>query len=322
MDNQTEKNSFSIAGMSIGGGRKENFFICTLEYFENEKRWFLSSLKDVKQEVSPSRDEVITQWLDHTGLHHLIVDFPLTKPICETCELECPGVDKCAHETVEEVRNQMSELLKVDKSLRDKNPKKYEQDRNIDDEVKFSESVLEKNTTDHILSKAFKRKLKKGFTPYWNRPLDFWVWENYYDQLLKSFDISYDSFGNVSVMLLYKFRYLMRHLPKRLDIYEANIYIVLLELFRAGIISKKHLIELQDIQVNTLARVQVTRAIEEKLGVFIYKKDLDLLSKKPQAFYSFLLAIAGKQLIMKKVKPIPKYKQKANEKFIVPDFVD
>ncbi len=314
------KRSNSVAGMSIGGGKKENFFFCLLEFFEKENRWFLTSLKDVKEEEAESRDDVIADWVEKSSLEHLMVDFPLTKPACETCDLECPGIIKCHHPVVVEVRGLMKDLIEEDKRLKLENPKKYEQERNEDDEVQYTKSVLAKETTDHILSKSFKRKLKKGYIPYWNRPVDFWIWENYYDQLLKTFDISYDSFGNVSIMLLYKFHYLVRHLPQDLKIFESHTAVILLELYRSKIVSKKDLLELQDINLNTLARVKVAKQIEKSLGIFIYEKDLELISKKPKAFDSFLLAVAGHRMIQGRKREIPVFGTRDNSRFTVPDF--
>ena len=148
-----------IAGMSIGGGKKEHLFFCILEFFEKEKRWFLTSLKDIKEETVLSQDEIITQWVAKSDLQHLIVDFPLTKPTCEGCKLICPGVDDCKDSTIVEVRKQMHELLTEDQRLVRQNPKKYEQERNEDDEVQYSRSILYKETTDHILSKSFNSVL-------------------------------------------------------------------------------------------------------------------------------------------------------------------
>lgn len=310
----------SIAGMSLGGGKKENFFFCLLEYYQDEQRWFLTSLKPVKEESNLSQDEAITAWVEKTDLQKLVVDFPLSKPPCETCDLNCPGIENCHHPVVTEIRGQMSGLLSEDKRLREENPKKYEQEREEDNKIEYSRSVLYKETTDHILSKSFKRKLKKGFTPYWNRPVDFWIWKHYYDQLLNTFNVSYDSFGNVSVMLLHKFHYLLRHLPSDLSIHESESLIILIELYRAKIITRKHLIELQDINLNTLARVRVAKEIEKKLNIFIYKNDLELISKNPKAFDSFLLAISGQSLILDKLHKIPAFGLKDNSKFIAPQF--
>ena len=77
----------SIAGMSLGGGKKENFFFCLLEFFKKDNRWFLTSLNQVKEESHLTQDEAITNWVESSSLKQLIVDFPLSKPPCETCDL-------------------------------------------------------------------------------------------------------------------------------------------------------------------------------------------------------------------------------------------
>lgn len=306
--------------MSLGGGRKENFFFSLLEYYPEEDRWFLTSLKQVKDEDTLDRDEVITNWVNDDQLHQLVVDFPLTKPVCATCSLDCPGIQKCYHPVMIKVQDEIEELIAVDKRLEKENPKRYEQERVDDNMVHYNRSVLHKETTDHILSKSFKRKLKKGFIPYWNRPLDFWIWKNYYDQILKTFNVSFDSYGNVSLMLMNRFHYLLRHLPKELSLFESDIRITLLELYRSKIISKKHLLELNDINVATLTRVQIARQIEKKCKIFLYEKDLELISKNPKAFDSFILSVAGMQHVKNQTRKVDDYGEKDPAKFIVPAF--
>lgn len=315
----TEKTN-SIAGLSLGGGKKENFFFCLLEYYKDKERWFLTSLKPVKEESHLTQDEAIMSWVKSSSLKQLLVDFPLSKPPCETCDLVCPGIDDCHHPVVHDVKSLMKSILDEDANRIKDNPKKYEQERVDEELVHYSKSVLDKQTTSHILSKSFKRKLKKGFIPYWNRPLDVWIWINYYDQILNTFNVSYDSFGNVSVMLLHKFHYLLRHLPLELQIYETSTQIILLELYRAKIITKKHISELTDLNVSTLARIRVAKKIEEKLNVFIYDKDLESISKFPKAFDSFLLAVAGRSVILEQTRDIPEFGVKDKSKFTVPLF--
>lgn len=315
----TEKTN-CIAGLSLGGGKKENFFFCLLEYYKDEQRWFLTSLKPVREESHLTQDEAIMSWVKGSSLKQLLVDFPLSKPPCETCDLVCPGIDDCHHPVVCDVKSLMKSILDEDAHRIKENPKKYEQERVDQELVHYAKSVLDKHTTTHILSKSFKRKLKKGFIPYWNRPLDVWIWINYYDQILNTFNVSYDSFGNVSVMLLHKFHYLLRHLPVELQIYESSTQIILLELYRSKIISKKHITELCDLNVSTLARIRVAKKIEEKLNVFIYDKDLELISKFPKAFDSFLLAVAGRNLILEQTRKIPEFGVKDKSKFTVPLF--
>jgi hypothetical protein len=310
----------SIAGMSLGGGRKENFYFCLMEYFADRDRWFLTTLKDVKDESSLDHDDTIMAWVDNYSIKQLVVDFPLTQPTCDSCDLECPGSNACHHPVVKKVREQMDELLLEDQDRLSANPKRYEQERVEDDKVHHSRSVMDKETHHHILSKSFKRKLKKGFIPYWNRPLDFWIWKHFYDQILNTFKVSYDSFGNVSVMLMKRFKYLMRHLPQELEMYESNTYITLLELHRFNILSKKQLLELQDITLGPMARLNIVQAIEKKCKIFIYENDLEIIVKNPKAFDSFILSVAGQSLVNRNTMEIPTFGEKRPTRFIVPQF--
>jgi hypothetical protein len=310
-----------IAGLSIGGGRKENIFLCLIKYFPEKKRWFLTSLHQIREEDSHDSDQVLTNWVDSYKDAQLIVDFPLTKPLCNSCDLQCPGIEKCHHPIVKNIRYDMNRLLVEDKVLEMENPKKYEQMRNEIDQIDFQKDILKKETTSHILSKSFKRKLKKGYIPYWHRPLDFWLWANYYDALLNLFNVSYDSFGNVSTMLMSRLVYLKKHWPKTMQMYESNSLVVLIELMRANVISKKEIIEVQDMNLMSLARLRIIKKVEEKFNLFIYEHDLEIIVKNTKAFDSFLLSIAGLSLIKKKTKGIPKFDGEEDHHFLAPTFL-
>lgn len=307
--------------MSLGGGRKENFFFSLLEYYPEKRRWFLKSLHQVKDEEIRDRDEIIASWVETYGLKQLVVDFPLSRPPCEdSCLPECPGAKSCPRPSVTAVREEMQTLLEEDAEFYKANPKKYEQERVSSQEVDYSKNLLKKNTDEHMLSKSFKRKLRKGFTPYWHRPIDFWVWKNYYDQLLEVFKISYESFGNVSVMLLARLNYLMRHLPVDLKMYESNIHICLLELYRARVVSKSLLLQLFDLDLATSAREQIVRNIEKHMEIFIYDNDLETIIKNSQAFESFLLSVVGQKMLMNGLRKIPVWGNSDGGNFIVPIF--
>ncbi len=207
-----------------------------------------------------------------------------------------------------------------DQKLINVNPKKYEQERNKADEVVYNRDIFSKETSDHMLSRSFKRKLKKGFLPYWNRTLDFWVWKYYYDQILETFNTSFDSFGNVSLMILSRFSYIRRHFPKTLELFEANQQIILIELLRARIIQKKDIDLLSDIELGTEARIDLMKKIENKLDIFIYDHDLEILVKNPRAFDSFLLALAGQNVLQNKNRELPDWTRPKETKFIIPNF--
>lgn len=311
----------NIAGMSLGGGKKENFFFSLLEYYPEKKRWFLTSLHQVREEDHKDRDEIIKNWVKNYGLKKLVVNFPLSSPPCEkSCLSHCEGALLCPRPTVKAVRDEMNRILQEDRDFFLSHPKKYEHQRLASNEIHHGKNLLKKNTDEHMLSKSFKRKLRKGFTPYWHRPIDFWVWKNYYDQLLDVFKISYESFGNVSLMLLARLNYLMRHLPQDLVMYESHIQLCLLELYRAKLINKSTLFELKDLDLATFAREKILHQIEKNGEIFIYHHDFDTMIKNHQAFESFLLSVVGQRMLLKRLRKIPEWGTSDGSNFIVPSF--
>ena len=302
------------------GGRRDQFYFCLLEYFEADKRWFLKSLLQVKDEEGLSGDDAIRAWVEKYDVWQMVLDFPLSQPACATCLLECPGANLCPEPSVKEVRRQMKDLLDHDQKLLDSNPKKYEQDRNNDDLYDYSRNITHKSPTDYLMSRSFKRRLKKGFIPYWNRAIDFWVWKNYYIQLLEMFNISFDSFGSTSLMVQSRFSYLRRHFPKDLELYESRGSVILTELLRSNMILQKDIFNLNDMDIGVEARLDIIKAVEKNLNVFIYDHDLELLVQNPRAFDSFILAVAGQNKINEQNQKLPDWVRPQEVAFIAPKF--
>lgn len=301
----------NIGSLSMKGGRNDNFYFCLIEFYPENGRWFLKSLLPVKDEEVSSNDDAIHAWINNFDVKQLVVDFPLSKPASESEES-----DKNIHL----VQGKIKSLLDEDQKLINQNPKKYEQERNKSDEIVYNRDIFSKETSHHLLSRSFKRRLKKGFLPYWNRTLDFWVWKYYYDQILEMFNTSFDSFGNVSLMVLFRFNYIKKNFPKIVELYEANEQIILIELLRSKIILKKDVALLSDIDLGLEARLDTIKKIESKLDIFIYNHDLEILVKNPRAFDSFLLALAGQNVLKKMNRKLPDWTLPDETKFIIPDF--
>ncbi|MCK6596516.1 MAG: hypothetical protein L6Q33_15080 [Bacteriovoracaceae bacterium] len=320
----------NIGSLSMKGGRKDNFYFCLIEHYANaeedinpgkhEDRWFLKSLLPVKEEEEENTDDVIRSWIEKFNVEQLVVDFPLTNPKCQSCELDCPGVKSCPQTEVVTVNKKMEELLAKDQELLTTNPKKYEQDRNRADEIVYNKNIFEKETHHHLLSRSFKRRLKKGYIPYWNRPIDLWMWKYYYDPILEMFNTSFDSFGHTSLMMLSRFAYLKRHFPKSLELFEANEHVILIELLRSKLILKKDVLSLQDIDLGIESRFDFIKKVEKELNIFIYNHDLEILVKNPRAFDSFLLALAGQNVLQKKNRTLPDWTKPTETRFVVPHF--
>jgi hypothetical protein len=314
----SEKNN--IAGLSMKGGRKDQFFFCLLEFYTDKNRWFLKSLTQVKDQSGISGDEAIRGWIESYDVRHMVVDFPLSSPPCHSCQLECPGLSLCHHENVEKVRGLIDDVQQKDKKWQTDNPKRYEQDRNSDDEFDFHRDIVDKSSNDYLMSRSFKRRLKKGYLPYWNRSLDLWIWFHYYDQLLELFNLSYDSFGNTSLMTQSRFVYLKKHFPQNLNLSESHVAMILIELLRGNIILKRDIVNIFDIEEGIEARLDIIKKIEKHLGLFIYDHDLEVLCKNLRAFDSFLLALSGQNNLMRKNHLLPDWALPEESAFIAPRF--
>lgn len=309
----------NIAGLCLKGGRKDNFYFCLLEDFQDKGRLFLKSLLRVQEEEDVSHgDEAIKKWIEEFNIGEMVIDFPLNGPACKTCNIECVGRHSCTDPSVVTVKEKIEKLLQEDEEVRAKDPKAYERDRNRDDEVDYSRDVIKEKTDHHILSRSFKRRLKKGYLPYWNRPVDFYIWKNYYDQLLKLFNISYDSFGNTSLMLYFRLDYLMRHFPKNFSLYETNVYIFMIELLRSKVLRNRDLADFLDIEMGVESRYRIISAIEKHFDVFIYESDKDTLVRFPHAFQSFLLALVGWLHQHKQSTPLPEWAKPELCRFLIP----
>jgi hypothetical protein len=276
-----------IAGLGGGAGKKDEIYFCLLEYFPSEKRWFLKTSQQLKDSDFPSSEDKILSWIKEYSLEKLVVDFPISMPPCFECQLTCPGVSLCKVSDVVEAREYLNKALSNDEEVYQKSPKEYEHARG------------EKNSYENpkVLSKSLKRKFKKQFSPYWNRPLDVKVWKSYHDSLLKFFQVSFNSFGNENLAQILRLRYLNHHLSEDFKIFETNFQICLLEFLSANIIKEKHLRELRHLETAVLGRLDILAIIEKKLKIFIYEKDRETLIKNPRAFQAFIMAVAGKNLL-------------------------
>ncbi|MBF0314891.1 MAG: hypothetical protein HQK50_11805 [Oligoflexia bacterium] len=298
-----------VAGLSLSGGRHENFYLVLLEHFQEMDRWFLSSLTALKEEEQDgeSSDEMMRRWASKHQCKMVVADIPLSLPFCQSCHLLCKGEEVCPVSEVVSLREVIAKMLESDHQRYNKNPKAYERDRNQDDLIWSDQQVWDKLSDQHILSRAFKRRLKRGIAPYWNRPIDLWLWGNYYDQMLSLFQSAYDSFGATSLMKLFKYQYWKRYSLQEIAWYESHASVVLLELLRVQMIPLQRVRELCHLELGANARLKIIEEIERKLKIFIYQHDIETMVKNPKAFASFLLALSGKQMLHGRARMAPKW---------------
>ncbi|MFN8370018.1 MAG: hypothetical protein U0T83_05275 [Bacteriovoracaceae bacterium] len=311
-----------VAGLSFSRGRENDYYLCLMEYFEdseNSGRWALSKLVYPKE--SKATDESsLSELLRDYKVKQIVTDIPLNMPACYQCTLKCPGEAMCSEASVKYVREEVDKILSENSNQQNFHPKTYEKHRLQSLEVTHQNDIFAKQSDQYILSRSFKRRLKKGYLPYWNRPIDFWVWINYYDQLLNMFNYSYDSFGLTPYISIMRINYFKKFLNNNINFYESDIYIILLELARAGIITKKQLLDLKDLEFGAEARLNIVKKIEEKIKLFIYEHDLVVLVNDSRAFAAFILSLSGMASSSNKTVELPSYCNQKEINFLVPSF--
>ena len=307
-----------IAGVYFYSGKANNFIACIFDYFESADRWLLSKLH-LPTNSKNSTDQNFEQWLIENKITDVVVDFPTSKSLCETCPLVCPGEFNCSNNDVISIKQQIEQRLRSDHLFEKNEPKNYERARNSMEEYDHHRSNFPDSPDKIPLSKSLKKRLKRGFTPYWNRPIDVYIWLNYYDQLLKFFNYSYDSFGHTSLMTIQRFAYLRNHISG-IKIYESNIYLNMIELLRANILTPDDLLGMKYVDEFSVGyRKKIISKVESNLNIYMKEEDSAKLTFDPKAINSFMLGISGIYQIKAKKRTLPNWC--LNQNFIIPDFL-
>ncbi|MCM2280716.1 MAG: DUF429 domain-containing protein [Bdellovibrionaceae bacterium] len=87
-----------FAGVSLSGGKTDRTAVAVIEYYPQQKRIFLRSLREkVRAEGDVSADQHLHMILTESepGLEAVAFDVPLQLPKCMRCQLKCPGVERC-----------------------------------------------------------------------------------------------------------------------------------------------------------------------------------------------------------------------------------
>lgn len=86
-------------GLHLGGAKTDNTVAAVLEYYPKHKKVFLSRIHlGLGAKKDKSADLVLHDLLSYgeSPIDILSLDAPLTLPKCVTCELKCPGFEKCS----------------------------------------------------------------------------------------------------------------------------------------------------------------------------------------------------------------------------------
>ena len=91
---EPQMNSKKVRGIHFSGGKSGQYTGVILEYFEKNKRWALTSLFSSEEVESRYREDSLIEWIDSNPADFTVVNVNDSHPICESCDLDCPGEKK------------------------------------------------------------------------------------------------------------------------------------------------------------------------------------------------------------------------------------
>ncbi len=295
-----------VGGISLRGNGRDHGSFCLLEQPEEGCKLYLKIFPVRDDRSSGNIESNLIKVLKKNVVKVLACDYPQTAPPCATCRKSCLGEEFCKDEKIKDARAIIASLLEDDRKKIEKDPAKYEVDRNHDNEL-YVKKIIDYPTDDHIFSKSFKRRLKRGVSPYLNRPIDLFIWMNYYDHLLEVFGQSYSSYSNFSYTSIVRMDYLKRSFFKDQKMLESNVYLILLELLKNKVLLVRDIKTFMDISSSVVGRSLIISKIEKKFNIFIYEQDMELLVTSVRSFDSFLLALAALMKMDEKLYLLPSW---------------
>jgi hypothetical protein len=85
-------------GISLSGGKTDKTSLAVVEYFPEHEKIFLVRLFDrIKSDEQSSGDTKLFDLIKQYGdsVENVVMDAPLSLPLCLSCQLKCPGQEKC-----------------------------------------------------------------------------------------------------------------------------------------------------------------------------------------------------------------------------------
>lgn len=257
-----------------------------------------------------------------------IIDAPFTAPFCHQCPLPCPGLQDCARPEFQQLKGQLQDLLVQDGQSYQAAPKRYEQQRLASQQVSVLGPQLGSiygQPTDALafqLSPALKRRLREDFLPYRHRGLDLWVWMNYQELWPRVFRSSFDPWGSMTSTHQGVLNYVQRFFkPLAWQWWESSGPLILLELYRAGVVTWEQLSQWQG-PLATGARAGMLKKLQQHAS--FPHLDQTLMNQcvaSPKWFHSYLLFLAAQAKVSGAVYEIDACYLADGQQFVAPHFL-
>lgn len=112
---KSEQKFIRFLGLSLSGGKSDKSCLAVVDFYETSQRLFLNRIFDrVRAEEFISADhklhELIQQFSENC--RWLMMDVPLSFPVCLDCDLVCPGYETCGEPQLKWMRSVYQETDK------------------------------------------------------------------------------------------------------------------------------------------------------------------------------------------------------------------
>ncbi|MBL7715096.1 MAG: hypothetical protein JNL01_06470 [Bdellovibrionales bacterium] len=249
-------------GLNLSGAKNQKTSVAALEYYPNQKKVFLLDIHDrVPQAPDQTSDQALLELLDELkapqpGKTLLTFDTALSLPPCVTCEKKCPMPEKC-----------------------------------VVPSVKWMRVLSKKMRKSHFLRDEGVRVLE--FTPYTQRPVELWLRYEVLPELPEPYRFEVDeALGGSRGPLVARLNFLQKHL-KNFDHCEAHPKLSTSILAYEFGASKRLITAYRRLEEGAQARQELIEIFADRLGLFVYDRDLRKLSLSLASFDAFVCAVTG-----------------------------
>jgi hypothetical protein len=255
-------------GLELSGAKSSKTSLAVLEFYPREKKIFLlDSFDRILPNEEHTSDESLLDIISEVGIGAagLGANVPLQLPPCIECTRKsCPLPGKCTVPAVRWMRETRKKALS-------------------------RISLATGRREDGSLTARSMRS--RDFTPYTQRPVELYIKHRILDQLSPAarFEID-ETLGGSRAPLTARMHFLNRHLPATTSRFEVWPKLTVAVLAEKLSLSRRDLLDWRNIEEGYPIRAEILEKFAERLGVFIYDRDLRKLSQSLTAFDAFLCA--------------------------------
>ena len=116
-----------VAGVYFQSGKGSPFISCIFNFYAPGGRWLLDELYISGEKETFGEVKSFERWVSEKNISDIVLNIPVSYSICETCNMQCPGVNKCENQSVVFLKKEIEKVLNKDRQFEKNKPKEYEE---------------------------------------------------------------------------------------------------------------------------------------------------------------------------------------------------